>query len=437
MATTKFRLRKTKGNGANIQLEFHYGKNNRFRYGTGLSIQHVKNWDEKKMRIKNVTSEKFKTHVNNELNKLQTGIENFYMTTAITNKQKIDNSVLREYCDKFFNKLDTTKDKDEVISFLKFYDWYIEHYKSHPLPSTGKPLAPGTARTYKNAYNLIKRFNDEVYPLEYTTITLSFYDDFLQWTQEQNYSANYIGTHIKILKTILNMATEKGYNSNMDFNKKYFKKPSEEIDNIFLDQSEINAIFEKDLTDFKGEKINSLNITTEMLDKARDLFLIGCCTGLRVSDYNNLKKESLFTDEDETQYFRLSMKKGDKPLTIPLKGMVKKILKKHNGHPPSRMPEQHINYCIKIIGRLAEIDEMTTKTTTKGGKKVAVNLPKHDLITNHSARRSFCTNAYLAGMPTADIMAISGHSTEKVFYNYIKVNDLQRAKKIGEHQFFK
>ena len=174
-----------------------------------------------------------------------------------------------------------------------------------------------------------------------------------------------------------------------------------------------------------------------MLEKARDLFLIGCCTGLRVSDYNNLKKDLIFIDEEGKQYLRLSMKKGDKPLTIPLNAMVREILQKNGGHPPARMPEQHINYCIKIIGRLAKIDKITSKTTTKGGKKFKNKLPKYNFITNHSARRSFCTNAYLAGMPTSDIMAISGHSTEKVFYNYIKVNDLERAKKIGKHKFFK
>lgn len=437
MATTKFRLRKShKDNGANIQLEFNYGKGNRFRYGTGLSILNVKNWDMKKMRVKNVTSERFKTQVNNELNKLQTGIEGFYTTKAITEKELVDNSTLKEYCDIFFNKIDIAEPKDELLPFLKFYAWYIDHYKTHPLPTTGKPLSPGTAKTYKNAYNLLKRFNDKVYSLEYNTITLNFYDDYIQWTQEQDYSVNYIGTHIKILKTILNMATEKGYNHNMDFRKKYFKKPTEQIDNIYLSQNEIKTIFEKDLSEFSGKKVNTLNITIDMLETARDLFLIGCCTGLRVSDYNNLKKEYLFTDENGGQYLRLLTKKGNKPVTIPLNWMVRTILEKYKDQTPNRMPQQHINYCIKIIGELSGINELSCKTITKGGKKIEIRLPKHDLITNHSARRSFCTNAYLAEMPTADIMAISGHSQEKTFYNYIKVNDLDRAIKIGRHKFF-
>ncbi|MBZ9632604.1 site-specific integrase [Salegentibacter sp. LM13S] len=437
MATTKFRVRKsTTGTNGNIQLEFNYGKGNRFRYGTGLQIQNVKNWDANKMRIKNVIGEKFKIHINNELNKLQTGIEEFYTTKTITEKQILDNSTLREYCDIFFNKIENHDEKNQTVPFLKFYKWYIEHHKTHPLPTTGEPLSPGTARTYNNAFNLINRFNDEVYKVDYHNITLEFYDNYIQWTQEQDYSTNYIGTHIKILKTILNSATERGYNTNLDFRKKYFRKPSEQINNIFLNQSEINSIYKADLSSFRGKIENGVRITRDMLEKARDLFLVGCATGLRVSDFNNLNESHLFTDTDDTMFFRLSMKKGKRPITIPINSMVKQILSKNNGNPPSSIPNQHINYSIKIIGKIAGITELTTKTTTQGGIKRDSTEPKYKFISNHTARRSFCTNGYLAGIPTADIMAISGHRQERTFYNYIKVNDLQRAKKIGKHKFF-
>ena len=61
---------------------------------------------------------------------------------------------------------------------------------------------------------------------------------------------------------------------------------------------------------------------------------------------------------------------------------------------------------------------------------------KHELIQTHTARRSFCTNAYLQGLDTLDIMAISGHKTETSFLKYIKVTREQRAKRIASHPFF-
>ncbi len=437
MATTKYRIRKsTTGNGGKIQIEFHYGKGNRFRYGTGLTIQSIKNWDSNKMRIKNVIGEKHKTEINNELNKLQTGIENHYSKMTLTEKLIVDNDILKEYCDVFFNRNKPKAQNEVYLSFLDFFDWFIKHYKTHPSPSTGKPLSSGTRRTYTNAYNIFKRFNDEVYNIDYDQITLTFYDDFLNWGYGQDFSSNYIGTQIKILKTILNSATEKKFNKNLDYNTRYFRKPSELIDNIFLTQSEIDRFFNADLSSFKGKIENGVRITKQMLENSRDLFLIGCSTGLRVSDFNNLNESHLFEDSNGTLFFRLSMKKGGKPVTIPINSLVRKILKRNGGNPPSRIPDQYINYSIKIIGKIAGLDESTCKTMTKGGEKKITTSPKYKFITNHTARRSFCTNGYLSGIPTADIMAISGHTQERTFYNYIKVNDLQKAQKISKYKFF-
>ena len=40
---------------------------------------------------------------------------------------------------------------------------------------------------------------------------------------------------------------------------------------------------------------------------------------------------------------------------------------------------------------------------------------KCDLIKTHTARRSGCTNMYLAKIQPIDIMKISGHKTERNF----------------------
>ena len=95
-----------------------------------------------------------------------------------------------------------------------------------------------------------------------------------------------------------------------------------------------------------------------------------------------------------------------------------------------------INEYIKEAGRKAEINEQVTIRKTIGGKKMVETVPKYSLIVSHTARRSFCTNAYLSKMPTIDIMSISGHSTEREFYKYIKVTSQERAIKIADSVFF-
>ena len=103
------------------------------------------------------------------------------------------------------------------------------------------------------------------------------------------------------------------------------------------------------------------------------------------------------------------------------------------GALPSRQPEQIINQNIKVLGALAGINSPVTIEQTIGGRKVRRRYPKHDLIKTHTARRSFCTNAYHEGLDCLDIMAVSGHTSEANFLKYIKVTRRERAKRIAYH----
>jgi len=93
------------------------------------------------------------------------------------------------------------------------------------------------------------------------------------------------------------------------------------------------------------------------------------------------------------------------------------------------------NLVIDFINQPLSLVE-TNKELHQWDADLTVLKPKYELIKNHTARRSFCTNAYIAGMPTLDIMAISGHSSEKSFLNYIKITADERALKIAENSFF-
>lgn len=95
-----------------------------------------------------------------------------------------------------------------------------------------------------------------------------------------------------------------------------------------------------------------------------------------------------------------------------------------------------MNRNLKRLGEMAGFYEGVEIERTEGGVRKAHKKPKYELIQTHTARRSFCTNAYLQGLDTLDIMAISGHKTEKSFLRYSKVTREQRAKRIAAHPFF-
>lgn len=108
---------------------------------------------------------------------------------------------------------------------------------------------------------------------------------------------------------------------------------------------------------------------------------------------------------------------------------MKKIIDKYNGILPKAKVNQVTNRELKeIAAMIPSLNEEVELSITKGGKKARQTFKKNELISTHTARRSFCSNEYLAGTPSLSIMAISGHKTEKAFLRYIKVKSIDHAK---------
>lgn len=369
---------------------------------------------------------------------------------ARTNIQDLEHHILTEFGkanslgvifskDWFINEIEkhfkrTTTDTE--LNFLEYYLHYIEKHKTTPCASTGKPLALSTLKTYKSAYSIIKLFNDNNYELNYENITTDFYEDFISFLYEKDYSNNYIGAQIKTLKTIMNASFEDNLHSNLDYKKRAFKKPLEEVFNIYLTPEELEKIYTADTDKFKPtKKTKEKHIYKSTLELTRDIFLIGAYTGLRVSDLNQLNEENIVTIEGK-QHLKIKTQKTGKIVTIPISPIVREIFKKHDNKPPKRLNAQKMNLSLKELGKLAEINGIIEFEKSKGGLIIKKNLHKYEMIGNHTSRRSFCTNAYKSEMPVIDIMAISTHKSERSFFNYIKITDEEQALKIGKHKFF-
>lgn len=113
------------------------------------------------------------------------------------------------------------------------------------------------------------------------------------------------------------------------------------------------------------------------------------------------------------------------------RSVVRAILDKRNGEPPAGYTNQPLNRYLKELCRLAGIVAPVEVTKFVGGLKVGASVPKYTLVSTHTARRSFATNEYLRaladGRSYRPIMDILGHSTEKMFFRYIKISGEQTA----------
>jgi len=305
------------------------------------------------------------------------------------------------------------KPEKEPLTFFPAIQEYID--------TTNK--APRTKLSYGTTLNVLKEYQKTLKtPLTFESINMDFYEHFVKYlTETQNFAKNTIGDHIKKIKVFMNYANDKGFTTNKGHEHRKFQTISETPETVYLNDSELLTLYEKDLSD------------NSRLDRVRDLFIIGCYTGLRFSDLSQLTPEK-FTD-DGTRLKIKTVKTGE-IVVIPLHWTIKEILKKYNGETPRALSNQKMNVYIKELAELAEIKERVTITKTKGGLNFEKKFEKWELVTVHTARRSFATNMFLAEVPTISIMKITGHRTERAFMKYIKVSQEQNADKLSKHPYF-
>jgi integrase len=321
------------------------------------------------------------------------------------------------------------RNEPEQMTFFKAIREYIYNSNKATKTKVSYEMTLGTLLKYSDTLKKELTFED---------INTDFYEDFVKFltysiqyarktkTGEREhvktgYSENTIGNRIKNIKVFMNYALDKGYTMNRGHLHRKFKKVEKTADTIYLSDEELNTIFDLDLTD------------NPRLDRVRDLFVIGCYTGLRFSDLSQLSPDKFI--KNGTQLKIKTVKTGE-TVVIPLQVTIKKILQKYNGETPRALSNQKMNEYLKELGQKAGIRERIVLTRAIAGLKHEKTFEKWELITVHTARRSFATNMYLADVPTISIMKITGHRTERSFMKYIKITQEQNADKLSKHPYF-
>ncbi|HET8885602.1 MAG TPA: site-specific integrase [Salinimicrobium sp.] len=313
------------------------------------------------------------------------------------------------YIKDFVRGRNTYQNKVKPINFWEFVAKYMDNAE--------KKLKHNTIRSYKTGLNNLKKFErHKRIVLDWHNIDLDFYNDYFDYyINHLGLKLNGFGKIIKMLKSILNEATQEGYNDNKIYQSKNFKVQKENVDNIYLNEHELKAFIELDLSQNKK------------LEKTRDLFVIGCYTGLRFSDlaevnYRNINGNNL----------RIRTQKTGSDVVIPILDEIQPIINKYNGNLPKPYTNQVMNRYLKELGEIAGMNSSFNTYNKKGGQTIKTTFKKWEMISTHTARRSFATNMYLRGYDTMMIMQITGHSSEKVFMNYIKVSQEENARRFHD-----
>ena len=245
-----------------------------------------------------------------------------------------------------------------------------------------------------------------------TDLNQTLHDEFSDYLIEDlGMSKNAHSKYIMVLLQVLKYAIKKKLLPGTILNEVEFKTSREETDNIYLNENEIELLLALREFNNKGE------------EEVRDMFVLGCYTGLRFSNYSKIDLDYLQDGILKTIQIKTKQK-----VTIPIHRNVKKIIDKYNGVLPDVPTNQEFNRALKELGkRIPELNVPFAKQITRNRKKVVEETMKWEKLTTHTARRSFCTNMYLLGVPVMTIMSISGHKTEKSFRSYIKATGEEHA----------
>lgn len=381
-------------------------------YPVGYSIA-PQYWNDRTSRPRDIVECATKDIILNALDELET-VTNKYITAEKAANRPITKETLR----KFLQDRNAPAKQTQKSDFLDYCDNFAASAENRLNPTTGRVIGKGTVREYRRVNSYIQAFAvQKRRRITFADINLDFYGDFVAYlTNEIHASTNTIGKYIQDIKTIMNAATADGLNTNLQYKSPRFKAISEESENIYLSEKELQILSNYDFSKHPA------------LERVRDLFLIGSYTGLRFSDFTRIDKTTI-----QNGNINIIQQKTGKKVVIPLHPVVVDIWNRYGEQLPRTISNQKFNDYIKQACKLAGIDEPITKHFTKSGIKTATTAPKWEYIGAHTARRSFATNLYLSGFPALSIMQITGHKTEKAFLRYIKVTGEQHANLLRLH----
>jgi len=248
-----------------LRMDFSYtGK--RFRYFVGISMPDH-HWSISKQRVKSSVTNSME--INRRLNEIiEETVKVYY--ELLNNNITPSNSMLKDKLD------ERLRGVSSQLSFFEFVDEFIKRSSNTKKPSTIKE--------YIYTINDLKTFDKHIKRrVEWDAIDMKFYDAYMDYQYNiKGNSQNLFGKRIKVLKTFLNDAYERGVNKHLMY--KGFKVLQKETDAIYLTEDEIEKIYKLDLTENKR------------LEKVRDLFIVECNTGVRFEDLMHIEKENVLKD---------------------------------------------------------------------------------------------------------------------------------------------
>lgn len=367
MASIRFNLNKVRDHNY-ITLIYHTTSSSRLKMSMGEKVD-LKYWDKKKQRVK--PTHPNATTINNLLGEIVVFIE------RVRNEYKIKG--VRLSATDLRNLLQNRLyGKDDLLFKNYAVKWQSE-----------MSIKKSTIKVVKNFVTKI----NEMYPdLSFDQVTASWHKGFVK--RMENYSSSYTHLMLKKMKQITEAAYIDGIHTNLFYQSNKFLTTVNVSDKIFLNNDELNMLYD------------GLNEMSDVHRNATIIFLIGAYTGQRYGTYSNIDKKMVLYKGNKKMISIRQLEKTEARVTIPVSDKLMTLLDMEYHKISLQKINTYIKEACKIVG-----------------------IKDWEKVTSHTARRSFATNAVLAGIDMHLIMKITGHKTESEFRKYVRIDDLMAAEK--------
>lgn len=415
MATINFEV-KSNSENATIYVRVSLDRKRVYRRKSGYSIN-SKDWSKATKSPKNndvdLKNQKAK------LDKFKLKLTQL-VNLAIEDNVNIDGTWLQD-------QIDVLHGRRKLVS-LDILVNYFDHYINN-LPTKIRPN--GTQGTKKTTITKYKTLKGKIVAFEkfrnkrilVKDVNLEFRTEFITYLRDiENLGLNTIGRYIPFVKSVCRDAKVNGIETHhqLDAVKGYTVK----AEKLILVIDELELMLNKDFQ-------------REALENARDWLVLGCYVGQRVSDLLFLTKDNLIF-RNGLDFIELTQQKTDKAVVIPVHPIVKQILERRGGGFPRKISASKFNLHIKEVARLSGLTEIIYggKIDPETNRKAYGYYPKYELVTSHICRRSFASNFY-GDIPTALLIKITAHSSEKQFLEYIGKSEIDHAQQLAEYWMVK
>ncbi len=401
-----FNLKKPNKDGLSLIYIKAYFKNEgcKFVYSTGEKIA-PEDWDYKN-KIPNNLNGRTKEAENQRATKRQLDrYSNFFTDTLNSFKLTNRDIIITDFKEVF--DIEFKRTKSISSKFFEVYNIFLDEKRNDYTESANSPT---TIKRYEyNKKTLLDFQENRTKKIHFNQINKSFYNQFTKFcVSNKKHSANTLRRNVGLFKTFLYWSLENGHTYKTDFQK--FKAPTgQQTDEIALTLKQVQEVFNFDFS------------KNERLEKVRDLFIFGCATGMRYSNYSKVQKKDIQNDFIKVR----DKKNNNKVLEVPLNEFSKYVLKKYDYQLPD-ISNQKFNIYIKEVFEAVGYDEDIKKTIKMGNELIEEISPMYDRISSHTARRSFITIMKNKKIPDKIIMSYTGHQSLEIFNKYYKPNNEDR-----------